>query len=267
MGKGSGWAPAGKKRLHTQNPSNGTTLSSWCRATPTLFPYTKRRNHAHGFHSRPPTSPRRPYLFASRDSVVFRMRNLDAVREKEAADAARKELEARVQRIRSNPDVFRPFPEVPAATAWLANFSVDRLRYPVLVVLGASATGKTEWAKSLFKNPLELKVGKLEYFPERMRSFARGGHDGLVLDDVRDLQFLVDNQDKLQGKYDALVEFASTPGGQLSYCRDLFAVPCVVAANYTTKNLNFLETNDWLRLPVNRVLVKFPPPDPGRMED
>ena len=64
-------------------------------------------------------------------------------------------------------------------------------------------------------------------------------------------------------------EFASTPGGQLSYCRDLFAVPCVVTVNYTTKNLNFLETNDWLRLPVNRVLVKFPPPEhvPGRMED
>ena len=60
MGKGSGWAPAGKKRLRTQNPSNGTKLSSWCRAIPTLFPYTKRRNHAHGFHRRATTSPRRP---------------------------------------------------------------------------------------------------------------------------------------------------------------------------------------------------------------
>ena len=29
------------------------------------------------------------------------------------------------------------------------------MRYPILVVLGGSFGGKTEWAKSLFKHPLE----------------------------------------------------------------------------------------------------------------
>ena len=41
-----------------------------------------------------------------------------------------------------------------------------------------------------------------------------------MLDDLRDLDFLVAHQEKLQGKYDCLVEFASTPGGQLSYEKD-----------------------------------------------
>jgi len=160
------------------------------------------------------------YLYLCRDGVLARKRNLDAVRDKADLDAASEEMAARVQRIRANPGLFRPFPEVPAATAWLKLFDEDALRYPVLVVVGPSGTGKTEWAKSLFKNALELKVGTLDHFPDRMRLFTRGTHDGLVLDDVRDLDFLVRHQEKLQGKYDALVEFGSTPGGQLSYQKD-----------------------------------------------
>ena len=42
-------------------------------------------------------------------------------------------------------------------------------------------------------------------------------HDGLVLDDVRDLEFVTNNQHCLQGKYDAAVEFASTAGGTCAY--------------------------------------------------
>ena len=103
-------------------------------------------------------------------------------------------------------------------------------------MLGASHTGKTEWAKSLFRNPLELKVGTLEHFPETMRDFDRQRHDGLVLDDVRDLKFLSDHQDKLQGKYDSLVEFASTPGGTCAYTKYLYAVPTVVTLNHSTAN-------------------------------
>ena len=135
---------------------------------------------------------------------------------------------------------------------------VEALRYPLLLVLGASHTGKTEWAKSLFRNPLELKVGTLEHFPETMRDFDRQRHDGLVLDDVRDLKFLSDHQDKLQGKYDSLVEFASTPGGTCAYTKYLYAVPTVVTFNHSTANLQFLLVHDWLKHEKNRILVDFP---------
>ena len=85
-------------------------------------------------------------------------------------------------------------------------------------------------------------MGTLQHFPEAMRRFDKEKHDGLVLDDVRDLSFLNEHQEKLQGKYSGPVEFASTPGGQCAYWRDLFKVPVVVTVNNCTKNLHFLKS-------------------------
>ena len=203
------------------------------------------------------------YLFASRDGVLARKRNLDAVREREVSKTAAAQIDARIKRIRGNSALHPGFPEVPAATEWLKRFETDAVRYPVLVVLGSSATGKTEWAKSLFQKPLEVKIGKLPFFPDGLRAFERGVHDGIILDDVRDMEFLTDHQEKIQGKYDALVEFATTPGGTCSYVKDLFAVPIVVTVNHSTKNLQYLQTHDWLASPVNRTVVNWPPQQPS----
>ena len=126
------------------------------------------------------------------------------------------------------------------------------------MVLGGSLRGKTEWAMSLFRCPLLLRVGALEHFPAGMRKFSRYKHDGLVLDDVRDMEFLSAHQEQLQGKYSAAVEFASTPGGTCSFSRYLFAVPTVVTVNLSTKNLQYLERHDWLGRPGNRVVVTLP---------
>ena len=197
------------------------------------------------------------YLFACRDGVLYRKRNFEARKEREEQQKARKEVEERVKRIRGNPALYQPFPEVPEARAWLETFKHDALRYQVLVVLGESRSGKTEWAQSLFKRPLTLKIGQLEHFPEGVREFKRGCQDGLVLDDLRDLKFLVAHQDKLQGKYTGAVEFASTPGGQLSYQR---ALPVVATANYSTANLQLLEKDDFLGNPGNWLLLHWPRP-------
>ena len=197
------------------------------------------------------------YLFLCRDGVVSRKRNFDAVVENESGKKLRLQMAARTERIRSNPAVYQEFGDVPAASAWLQLFKVDALRYPVLLVLAPSFCGKTEWANSLFKNPLELKVGQLTHFPERARLLDRKVHDGVVLDDVRDLQFLSDHQEKLQGKYNALVEFATTPGGTCAFVKDMFALPIVITINYSTKNLQYLETHDWIKRPENVVKLTF----------
>lgn len=197
-------------------------------------------------------------LYESRDGVVSRRRNFDAVVEQESRQERQQRITERTKRIRGNPSLFAPFAVVPAAVAWLKCFQEDRARYPVLVVLGRSSTGKTEWAKSLFREPLVLRIGMLETFPDAMRSFNPEKHDGIVLDDLRDLLFLEWHQDKVQGKYDAEVEFGTTTGGTCAYYHDLFAVPFVATVNYTTKNLTALDTSDFLSLPSNRVLVKWP---------
>lgn len=203
------------------------------------------------------TAAYKSYLYLTRDGVPGRVRNLNEVQEEESRLELQQELEENVKRVRSNPEVYRPFAENPQATTWLKLFEADKLRYPILMVLGASLSGKTEWSKSLFKVPLELKIADLGHFPDKLREFDRKKHDGIVLDDIRDLMFLADVQDKLQGKYDTLLEFASTPGGQCKYSKYLFKVPIVATANYSTKNLNFLETHDWLSKPGNRTVVHF----------
>jgi len=201
------------------------------------------------------------YLFLSRDGVVARKRNLDVCREWAEHREQEQGMLARATRIRTDGNLVRPFPEIPAVTEWLATFKEDRLRYPLLIVHGPSLSGKTEYAKSLFNGKHhEMKMGEIEHFPDSMRKFDRKIHTGIVMDDVRDLAFLKRHQDKIQGKYDSLVEFGSTPSGQHAYSKDLFAVPIVITVNNDTANLQFLITDDFLGNEGNRVVIRFPPP-------
>ena len=180
------------------------------------------------------------YVHLSRGGVCYRKRNLEACRERAQEKKTAKEVEERIKRIRSNTSLYQAFKSVTEAASFLELFNHDAFRYPLLLVHAPSYTGKTEWANSLFSRPFELKVGSLAHFPEAMRRFSRDKFDGLVLDDVRDLAFLSEHQDKLQGKYTGPVEFASTAGGTCAYWRDLFKVPVVVTVNNDTKNLHFL---------------------------
>ena len=168
------------------------------------------------------------YLFLTRDGVQARKRNLDACKAWSETQTEEAEIAATVKWIRSSPPLYKFFPAVPTVSAWLEHFKTDLLRYPLLTLLGASASGKTEYAKSLFHNPLELKVGSSEVFPAKMVEFKRGVHDALILGDVHDLDFLASHQEKVQGKYDSRIEFATTQGGTCFYTKYLLKVPTVV---------------------------------------
>ncbi len=186
------------------------------------------------------------YLHLCRDGVPYRKRNFEAYEAWAESRALEKEVVDRTKRIRSNPRLYKPFAKVPEAEQWLELCQHDALRYPVLLVHAPSRGFKTEWAQSLFKNPLVLKVGTLTQFPEGVRRLDRKRHDGLVLDDVRDLEFLSDHQEKLQGKYSWVVEFATTPSGQYAFQKDFFRLPVVVTVNNSTKNLSFLSSHDFV---------------------
>ena len=153
--------------------------------------------------------------------------------------------------------MYQPFACVPEAAGWLQVFEHDALRYPILLVHAPSHCGKTEWAESLFKNPLKLLVGPLLHFPAATQRLDRTKHDALILDDVRDLAFLSENQEKLQGKYSGTVELASTPSGQFAYEVDLFRLPVVVTVNDSTKNLDFLNSHDFVGNTANVRVLSF----------
>lgn len=194
------------------------------------------------------------YLYLTRDGVLSRKRNLDEVVGWEERREEKKEREEATKRVKAK--LFKPFEEVPKAKAWLSLFAQELDRYPFLLVLAPSRAGKTEWAKSLFQKPLLVQVGDLEHFPDGLRKFRRKEHDGVVLDDVRDFYFLERHQEKLQGKVDLEVEFASTPSGQYAFAKWLWRVPLVVTANYTTRNRDLLRTSDFLSNEGNLVLVE-----------
>ena len=101
-----------------------------------------------------------------------------------------------------------------------------------------------------------LVGGGPQLFPDGIRDFDRQLHDGIVLDDLRDFQFLVRHQEKMQGKVDRVVTFAETPSGGYAYKRWLWKVPIVVTGNFTTKNPGLLETDDFLGHSDNRVVVR-----------
>ena len=90
-----------------------------------------------------------------------------------------------------------------------------------------------------------------------MKKLDRNLHDGLVLDDVRDLDFLARNQEKLQGKYNRLVELFNTPGGELAVSLDLFRLPMVFTINDSTENLEHLRTHDFCKRRENVRLLCF----------
>ena len=149
-------------------------------------------------------------MFLCKDKIAAKKRNFEAFRVWHKSQELAKEVEQRTVRIRSNPSLYQPFRKVDQAHEFLELFKQDAMRYPVLVVHAPSFAGKSEWAVSLFQRPLYLEIGALGLWPPGMKQLDRAVHDGLVLDDLRDLQFLHDNQENCKGSTTGLW-FCSTP--------------------------------------------------------
>ena len=117
-------------------------------------------------------------------------------------------IESTRKRVMANPSIFVRYPPVAAVENWKELFpkdpsdtTKDRARYPFLVIIGQSGLGKTDWAVSLFKKPFVLRIGKTTQWPSHFRSYDFFENDAIILDDVRDAQFLCDFQHILQGKW------------------------------------------------------------------
>ena len=187
------------------------------------------------------------YLFLCKDKLVAKKRNFDTFQSWQRSRDLAQVIEQRTAKIRRDPSLYEPFGRVALAEDFLALFTQVAMRYPVLLVHAPSRAGKSEWAVSLFKNPLYLEIGVQGLWPARMKELDRGVHDGLVLDDLRDLNFLHENQEKLQGKYNRPITLFNTPGGELACTVDLYRLPIVFTINNSTRNLDYLEAHDFCK--------------------
>ena len=197
------------------------------------------------------------YLFVCKDKVAAKKRNFEAFRAWHRTQELDKQVEQRTARIKSNPSLYQPFGKVGLAEDFLGLFQQEAMRYPVLLVHAPSYAGKSEWAVSLFKRPLYLEIGSQSLWPPGMKHLDRALHDGLILDDLRDLTFIHENQEKLQGKYNRPVTLFNTPGGELACSVDLYRLPIIFTVNNSTKNLEYLRTHDFCRRRENVRLLCF----------
>eukprot|EP00665_Eupelagonemidae_sp_cell47_P010518 gene10518-2540_t len=98
----------------------------------------------------------------------------------------------------------------------------DVHRTPCVFIYGGTRKCKTEMAKALptawgDNYGLEVQIGREPGIPDKMREFNRRHHGCVVFDECHNVAHLEENQDKLQGTYDRIVDFAMTAGGTCKY--------------------------------------------------
>ena len=96
--------------------------------------------------------------------------------EDEKIHKMRKE-QADIEALLRSSGKLKPFRTYEPVQRWLAHFGDHRVRYPVLLLLGPSHRGKTEYAKSLFAKPLVLTVGSSNMIPNGLRNYERYGDE------------------------------------------------------------------------------------------
>ena len=149
---------------------------------------------------------------------------------------------------------FRQFPEV---KAWEDSFLSLAFRWKILVLCADSASGKSTYAESLFRNPFVLTVEDTEHLD--LKSFDRERHDGVVLDNVNSWSQLLSWRATLQARN------AKSKGGQsatnmYAYIQYLFGVAFVATVDLDAPdaylvNEQHKDHSRWLRK--NCVIVRL----------
>ena len=169
----------------------------------------------------------------------------------------RRESEEIEQRLRSSA-AYITFPGSDLVQLWKENFAHYHMRFPILVLFGPSRASKTEYAKSLFSNPLLLQVGHSMFLPDGMRSYDRDRHDCIIYDDVRNADFIRKHQEVFQSK-STIVELGRSPTGQSSFNVLLYRTPQIFTLNFSTEHLEVFHDDDFCSNPGNVYFMKYPP--------
>ena len=157
-----------------------------------------------------------------------RKRNLDVVRaaHREAwVDTRMACVDAELAKIRAP---FRTFEEV---KRWEDSFLQLDFRWKLLALVADSAAGKSNYAESLFDNPLVLTVEDADALD--LKSFECDRHDGIVLDNCNSWGQILKWRAVLQARN------AKSRGGQsatnvFSYVQYLFGVAIVATFDWDT---------------------------------
>ena len=171
---------------------------------------------------------------------------VDAVVAAEAAEAYVEEQKAARALIASRRRPFKPMPS--EISSWMLQYHIPEERYKMLVLHGPSCTGKSKLGRSLYGESDTLVVDVQGAQHPDLKSFVRGRHKAVLLDEVASPAFVISNKKLLQAHVDgALLGQSAT---QLySYFVFLWRVPIILTTNnwdysaFTEADKNWLDTN------------------------
>ena len=114
-----------------------------------------------------------------------------------------------------------PVVVLPLTVAWQAGMKLPKHRSEIHLVFALSKSGKTEYGIAIFDNPFICDFGQHGTFPDSFRFFDEDQYDGIVVDEVHDVQHIVNHQNAFQGHWKKEFTFASTSGGTCEYTHRL----------------------------------------------
>ncbi|MEC9336332.1 MAG: hypothetical protein VYC68_02405, partial [Candidatus Thermoplasmatota archaeon] len=158
--------------------------------------------------------------------------------ERQQAQRARQaEVEEALAPLRRPPRYFA------AVDDWLRSFDVLHDRYSVLVIRGPSRIGKTTFARSLLSTPYMHIVKDAD--EPNLRGFDPRRHTGIVLDQVSNAKFCIENRGILQSN-NYTHTLAQTQGHTCSYDICVHGVPIIVTLDEDVPDLHVLYSSNWV---------------------
>jgi hypothetical protein len=156
-------------------------------------------------------------------------------RDMECLIAQKREMKTRVKRqqVKDHLDStlveFKSYAEI---DKWKEQYLTMLTRYKFLVIYGTkSNTGKTELAKSLFKNA-HIMRGSIDW-----KSYDDDKHDAIIFDDIKGLNiysYISDNRALFQAGCDTYPVHTTSNGGANAYAFNVYVYrkPMIVTTNF-----------------------------------
>ena len=180
-----------------------------------------------------------------RGGHAARKAEVDSVVAEESRLSLKRRREEAVALLAQRRRAFKPRPE--RVRRWLASFEQLDWRYAMLVLVGPSKVGKSEWAKDMRGPEKTLLVDCQNAQHPDLADFDAARHAAVVFDEISGPDFVIRNKKLLQGHVDG-ARLAQSPTQRFAYEILLWRVPMILTCNEWEPSAAGLKPSDleWL---------------------
>lgn len=161
-------------------------------------------------------------LFKWRNNDPYPIRKMESLYNHYVLEQSKARSEEIMERARKK---MKPFRVINKVVEWQKQYiDPSELRYDFLVLVGPTKSGKSEFARSLFKNPFEMKTNIV------WQGYNSIEHDGIILHDVQNVfRYILNNRELFQAN--GVHATGASATNCYIYNVDVLAVPIVIVTN------------------------------------